>query len=87
MIDAAAGRGQAGTVRPDWDGFRTSRLDQLPAAHMFHAITSLHRTGRQDFTARMIAAEALSRTSPEDAALGRLVPRHDGSRGGFFATR
>lgn len=62
MIDAAAGRGQAGTVLVlTGTGFQTSRPDQLPAAHMFHAITSLHRTG-QDFTARMIAAEALSRT-------------------------
>lgn len=62
MIDAAAGRGQAGTVLVlTGTGFQTSRPDQLPAAHMFHAITSLHRTD-QDFTARMIAAEALSRT-------------------------
>ena len=62
MIDAAAGRGQAGTVLVlTGTGFQTSRFDQLPAAHLFHAITSLHRTG-QDFTARMIAAEALSRT-------------------------
>jgi len=62
MIDAAAGRGQAGTVLVlTGTGFQTSRFDQLPAAHLFHAITSLHRTG-QAFTARMIAAEALSRT-------------------------
>ncbi len=62
MIDAAAGRGQAGTVLVlTGTGFQTSRPDQLPAAHMYHAITSLARTG-QDFTARMIAAEALSRT-------------------------
>jgi hypothetical protein len=33
----------------------------MPAAHMYHAISSLNRTG-QNFTARMIAAEALSRT-------------------------
>ena len=62
MIDAAAGRGQAGTVLVmTGTGFQTARVDQLPAAHMYHAITSLKRTG-QDFTARMIAAEALSRT-------------------------
>jgi hypothetical protein len=62
MIDAAAGRGQAGTVLVlTGTGFQTPRFEQLPAAHMFHAITSLKRTG-QDFTARMIAAEALSRT-------------------------
>ena len=46
------------------DRHRASRrrsFERLPAAHMYHAITSLERTG-QDFTARMIAAEALSRT-------------------------
>lgn len=62
MIDAAAGRGQAGTVLVmTGTGFQTSAFDQLPAAHMYHAITGLERT-KQDFTARMIAAEALSRT-------------------------
>jgi len=62
MIDAAAGRGQAGTVLVmTGTGFQTPRFGQLPAVHMYHAITSLKRTG-QDFTARMIAAEALSRT-------------------------
>ena len=62
MIDAAAGRGQAGTVLVmTGTGFQTAQFEQLPAAHLFHAITDLTRTG-QDFTARMIAAEALSRT-------------------------
>jgi hypothetical protein len=62
MIDAAAGRGQAGTVLVlAGTGFQTPRFEQLPAVHMYHAITSLERTG-QDFTARMVAAEALSRT-------------------------
>jgi hypothetical protein len=62
MIDAAAGRGQGGTVLVmAGTGFQTSLFQQLPAEHMFHAITSLERTG-QDFTARMIATEALSRT-------------------------
>lgn len=62
MIDAAAGRGQAGTVLVmTGTGFQTPQFQQLPAVHMYHAITSLKRTG-QDFTARMIAAEALSRT-------------------------
>ena len=42
-------------------GFQTASIDQLPAVHMYHAISALQRTG-QDFTARMIAAEALSRT-------------------------
>jgi hypothetical protein len=62
MIDAAAGRGQSGTVLVlTGTGFQTPRFDRVPASHMFHAITALKRTG-QDFTARMIAAEALSRT-------------------------
>jgi len=62
MIDAAAGRGQAGTVRVlTGTGFQTPTFAQLPASHMYHAISSLKRTG-QDFTSRMIAAEALSRT-------------------------
>jgi len=42
-------------------GFQTSSIDQLPSAHLYHAIAALKRTG-QDFTARMIAAETLSRT-------------------------
>jgi hypothetical protein len=62
IIDAAAGRGQAGTVLVmTGTGFQTPSFDQLPAAHAYHAIAGLERTG-QDFTARMIAAEALSRT-------------------------
>jgi hypothetical protein len=62
MIDGAAARGQAGTVLIlTGTGFQTARFEQLPASHMYHAISSLKRTG-QDFTARMIAAEALSRT-------------------------
>jgi hypothetical protein len=62
MIDAAAGRGQSGTVRVLMGtGFQTSAFDQVPASHMYHAIMALKRTG-QDFTARMIAAEGLSRT-------------------------
>jgi hypothetical protein len=62
VIDAAAGRGQAGTVLVlTGTGFQTAKMDQLPAVHVYHALTALERTG-QDFTARMIAAEALSRT-------------------------
>jgi hypothetical protein len=62
MMDAAAGRGQAATVLVlTGTGFQTATFDQLPAAHMYHAIAGLKRTG-QDFPARMIAAEALSRT-------------------------
>jgi hypothetical protein len=62
MMDAAAGRGQAATVLVlTGTGFQTPSFDLLPAAHLYHAVSGLKRTG-QDFSARMIAAEALSRT-------------------------
>jgi hypothetical protein len=62
IIDAAAGRGQGGTVLVlTGTGFQTPDLDHLPSAHLYHAVAGLTRTG-QDFSARMIAAEALSRT-------------------------
>ncbi len=62
IIDAAAGRGQSGgVVVLTGTGLQTANWDRVPAAHLYHAIVGLKRTG-QDFTARMIAAEALSRT-------------------------
>ena len=62
MVDASARRRQAATVLVlTGTGFQTPNWDKVPAAHLYHAITALERTG-QDFTARMIAAEALSRT-------------------------
>ncbi len=62
IIDAAAARGQGGTVVVlAGTGFQTSRFDRVPSAHLYHAVSALQHTG-QDFTARMIAAEALSRT-------------------------
>jgi hypothetical protein len=62
VTDAAAARGQAGTVLVlTGTGFQSSSVDELPSAHLYHAIAALKRTG-QDFTARMIAAETLSRT-------------------------
>ena len=62
MIDASASRGEAGTVLAlTGTGFQTPYWDKVPAAHLYHAIAALKRTN-QDFTARMIAAEALSRT-------------------------
>jgi hypothetical protein len=42
-------------------GFQTPNWDKVPSPHLYHAVAALKRTG-QDFTARMIAAEALSRT-------------------------
>lgn len=62
MIDAAAARGQGGTVLVlAGTGFQTPAFDRVPSAHLYHSVAALERTG-QDFTARMIAAEALSRT-------------------------
>ena len=62
VIDASAGRGQAGTVLVlTGTGLQTPNWNKVPPAHLYHAITALKRTGL-DFNARMIAAEALSRT-------------------------
>jgi len=62
IIDEAAGRGQAGTVLVlTGTGFQTPQFDRVPSAHLYHSVAALSRTG-QGFTARMIAAEALSRT-------------------------
>ena len=62
MIDAAGGRGQAATVLVlTGTGFQTPDWTKIPSAHLYHALSAMKRTG-QDFTARMIAAEALSRT-------------------------
>ena len=62
MIDAAAARGQGGTVLVlTGTGFQTPFLDRLPSSHLYHAVSALSRTG-QGFTARMVAAETLSRT-------------------------
>jgi hypothetical protein len=61
-IDAAARRGQSATVLLlTATGLQTSDPAQIPAVHLFHAIAALRATG-QDYRARMIAAEALSRT-------------------------
>ena len=62
MIDGAAGRGQGGTVLVlAGTGFQTANWQDVPSSHLFHVTAALTHTG-QDFTARMIAAEALSRT-------------------------
>jgi hypothetical protein len=61
-MDASAGRREAGTVLVlTGTGFQTPSWDKVPSSHLYHAISALAHTG-QDFTARMIAAEALSRT-------------------------
>lgn len=62
MIDSAAGRGQSGTVLVmTGTGLQTPSWSDVPGAHLYHSVAALRRTG-QDYTARMIAAEALSRT-------------------------
>lgn len=62
MIDSAASRGQGGTVLVlIGTGFQTPSYDRIPASHLLHSVAALEHTD-QGFTARMIAAEALSRT-------------------------
>lgn len=62
MIDGSAALGQGGTVLVLMGtGFQARSFDQLPASHLYRSVAALRRTG-QEFTARMIAAEALART-------------------------
>ena len=62
MIDGSAALGQAGSVLVlAGIGFQANGFDQLPSSHLYHVVANLNRTG-QNFTARMIAAEALART-------------------------
>lgn len=62
MIDQASQRRQAGTVAVlTGIGMQTSDFAGVPGLHLFHIVTALNRNG-QSFAARMIAAEALSRT-------------------------
>ena len=62
MIDGAAALGQPGTVIAlSGTGLQAPSWAIVPGAHLYHVLAALERT-RQDYTARMIAAEALSRT-------------------------
>ena len=62
MIDAAARRRQPASVLVlAGSGLQSSDWDWVPSAHLFHIVMALRNTG-QDFTARMVAAEALART-------------------------
>lgn len=62
MLDAAARREQAGSVLVlAGTGLQATGFDAVPSAHLFHIVMALRNTD-QDFTARMIAAEALART-------------------------
>jgi hypothetical protein len=61
-IDDAAGKRQSGSVAVlAGTGLQSSDAGKIPSSHMLHIVSALRRTG-QDFTARMIAAEALART-------------------------
>jgi len=62
LIDRAGSLGQSGTVLIlTGTGFQTPVFEEIPSAHLYHAIAALKATD-QDFTARMVAAEALART-------------------------
>jgi len=62
MIDGASLRRQAGTVALlAAVGMQAPGFESVPGYHLFHLTTALNRNG-QEFAARMIAAEALSRT-------------------------
>ena len=61
-IDGASMRHQAGTVALlAAVGLQAAGMDSVPGFHLYHLTTALNRNG-QAFAARMIAAEALSRT-------------------------
>jgi hypothetical protein len=61
-IDDAAGKRQSASVAVlAGTGLQSSDAGKIPSSHMLHIVSALRRTG-QDFTARMIAAEALART-------------------------
>lgn len=62
LIDDAASYGQSGTVLiMTGTGLQAPSFADIPPAHVYHAVDALKRTG-QEYTARMIAAEALART-------------------------
>ena len=62
VIDRAAALGQSGTVLVlTGTGLQSPTFEDVPPAHIFHSVAALKRTG-QEYTARMIAAEALART-------------------------
>jgi hypothetical protein len=61
-IDLAATNGQPGTVALlAAAGLQTRSWAGVPAAHLYHIVSALRRVGREG-DARMIAAEAMSRT-------------------------
>ena len=62
LIDGAAARGQGGTATVLAGlAFRADRWSGIPPLFVYHAVKALRKTD-QSFNARMIAAEALSRS-------------------------
>ncbi|HEU0284499.1 MAG TPA: hypothetical protein VFR52_05080 [Sphingomicrobium sp.] len=62
LIDQAAAFGQSGTVLVlTGTGLQAATFEEIPPSHLLHSVAALKRT-RQDYMARMIAAEALART-------------------------
>ena len=62
MVDAAARRQQPGSVLVlAGTGMQATNFGALPSSHLFHIVMALRNT-QQDFTARMVAAEALARS-------------------------
>lgn len=62
MIDGTAVRGQAGsTLVLAGSGLQTASFADVPSSHLLHIVAALRRTGLE-YTARMVAAEALART-------------------------
>jgi hypothetical protein len=62
VIDRAAALGQSGTVLVlTGTGLQSPTFEDIPPAHIFHSVAALKKTG-QEYTARMIAAEALARS-------------------------
>ena len=62
LIDGAAARGQGGTAAVLAGlGFHSAHWNGVPALFLYHAVSALYGTG-QEYSARMIAAEALSRS-------------------------
>jgi hypothetical protein len=62
LIDQAAAFGQSGTVLVlTGTGLQAATFKEIPPSHLLHSVAALKRT-RQDYIARMIAAEALART-------------------------
>jgi hypothetical protein len=60
-IDAAAARGEQGTVALlAAVGMQGTDWSRLPPGHLYHIVAALHRVGL-DPEARMIAAEAITR--------------------------